>query len=277
MRAKELTQKFLKVEPKKIGIYGIYNISSEKIYIGQSRNIYKRINSHKSDLTRNKHINKHLQAAWNLYGELNFISGIIELCDISLLAEREKYWIDSIEKNDKYNMQEKVFTFSDEQIKNIKEKSKNKIGHKMSELGKIKWIEKNKGRKRTEEQIKNIILGRLKKGEFFSKESREKISLANKGKPKKPEAIEKMRLKKIGRRDTEETKRKKSESFKNSQLKKDLIKVEKICQFIWWILCLVTNMEFKVFIERDRKISHREVYKQNKLVLKQYVSNNSYN
>jgi group I intron endonuclease len=275
MKAKELLPLITKIDKSKIsGVYIIYNVITEKVYIGQSKNIYKRINMHKTNLYNNKHENNHLQNSWNKYKIISFIFGILEKCSIEKLKEREEYWIKSIEKSQRYNIIENCFTLTEEQIQKIRDKTKKRKGHQMSELGKIRWLEKNKGLKRSQESIKKIIEGRLKKGEFFSKESKEKISLIHKGKPKKLEAIEKMRLKKLGKKDSEETKKKKSEAFKNSKLRKDLIKIEKISQLIWWMICLINNIKFEVFIKRNPNISHRKIYKQNKLILQEYINNN---
>lgn len=60
------------------GIYKIVNITNSKVYIGQSNNIKKRWTEHRSALNNNRHVNVHLQNAWNKYGENNFEFVIIE-------------------------------------------------------------------------------------------------------------------------------------------------------------------------------------------------------
>lgn len=75
------------------GIYQIKNICNDKVYIGQSSDILKRFYNHKSELKRNKHTNKHLQRAWNTYGQNNFSFDILEECEIVSLDEREKWYI----------------------------------------------------------------------------------------------------------------------------------------------------------------------------------------
>ena len=62
---------------KRWGIYKILNKINGKFYIGSSRNIDKRLNDHKNLLRKEKHENKHLQSAWNKYGEENFIFEIL--------------------------------------------------------------------------------------------------------------------------------------------------------------------------------------------------------
>ena len=74
-------------------IYKIQNKTNGKTYIGQTKDFYKRIQKHLSDLRRGKAANKHLQRAFNKYGENNFEFSIVEKCPIESLDEREQYWI----------------------------------------------------------------------------------------------------------------------------------------------------------------------------------------
>lgn len=83
------------------GIYQIENKINSKVYIGSSNNIKRRWQKHKALLRHNKHPNSHLQAAWNKYGEDNFIFSIIELCNIDSLLDREQYFINT--RNPEYN------------------------------------------------------------------------------------------------------------------------------------------------------------------------------
>ena len=77
-----------------IGIYSITNLVNNKVYVGSSTNINHRFITHKSRLRNNIHCNKHLQNAWNKYGEENFKFEVIEECEEDKLTEREQYWID---------------------------------------------------------------------------------------------------------------------------------------------------------------------------------------
>jgi group I intron endonuclease len=76
------------------GIYCIENLVNHKKYIGQSIDIYNRWKDHIRELDGNRHRNKYLQRAWNKYEEHNFYFYILEECEISLLDEREIYYID---------------------------------------------------------------------------------------------------------------------------------------------------------------------------------------
>lgn len=75
------------------GVYMIKNIINNKIYIGQSSDIFNRWVKHKNFLKNNNHHNRHLQAAWNKYGEDAFLFSIIEQCSCDKLDNREIYWI----------------------------------------------------------------------------------------------------------------------------------------------------------------------------------------
>lgn len=63
------------------------------MYIGQSKNIKKRWHDHLQNLRQGTHINRHMQSAFQKYGESAFSFSVIEECDTSLLNEREQYWI----------------------------------------------------------------------------------------------------------------------------------------------------------------------------------------
>lgn len=76
------------------GIYGIRNIINGKLYVGQSSNIESRWKTHQYDLNHNRHHNKHLQAAWNSYGEDAFLFFVIEECHVKDLNGYEMFWID---------------------------------------------------------------------------------------------------------------------------------------------------------------------------------------
>lgn len=51
--------------------------------------MYNRHCRHFGELNRNVHNNKHLQNAWNKYGEESFEFNVLEYCDVELLNERE--------------------------------------------------------------------------------------------------------------------------------------------------------------------------------------------
>ena len=79
---------------KESGIYKITNLIDKKIYIGSACYLKRRKRQHFSLLKNNIHYNKHLQNAWNKYGEKNFKFEIIEECDKEILLKREQCWLD---------------------------------------------------------------------------------------------------------------------------------------------------------------------------------------
>lgn len=78
-----------------IGIYKITNLTNNKVYIGQSRNIQQRFATHRSRAfnQNSEDYNKYLYRAIRKYGLDNFSFEVIEQCSIEQLNEKEKYWI----------------------------------------------------------------------------------------------------------------------------------------------------------------------------------------
>lgn len=76
------------------GVYAIECSASGKYYIGSSAHIAARWSSHKSQLRLGRHSNKHLQNAWNCYGETSFRFTILEVCAPELVVDREQAWMD---------------------------------------------------------------------------------------------------------------------------------------------------------------------------------------
>lgn len=74
-----------------IGIYKITNQVNGKIYIGQSIDISRRWRQHRNASCYDSDIP--LYKAIKKYGIDNFTFEVIEECDMSLLNERELYWI----------------------------------------------------------------------------------------------------------------------------------------------------------------------------------------
>lgn len=92
------------------GIYKIVNAVTGKLYVGRSKNVFRRFKDHKYELRKNKHGNQYLQNAWNKYGEENFMWEVIELCSLDIISERESYWIKELNTLDRergYNIEER--------------------------------------------------------------------------------------------------------------------------------------------------------------------------
>jgi len=77
------------------GVYKILNLLDGKVYVGSStRTIKRRLWEHLYRLRLNKHINSHLQNAFNKYGESNFKFEIVEFCNSEDCLIREQYYKD---------------------------------------------------------------------------------------------------------------------------------------------------------------------------------------
>jgi group I intron endonuclease len=81
--------------PSASGIYAIIHVASGRRYVGSAVNIKRRIAKHLALLRAAKHWNRHLQASWAKHGATAFRFDAIELCDASVLLNREQRYIDA--------------------------------------------------------------------------------------------------------------------------------------------------------------------------------------
>lgn len=77
-------------------VYRIRNLINGKVYIGSAVDVNVRWYYHKYQLGKHNHHSKHLQRAWEKYGDANFVFEIIEETSISDLLKREQYYLDTI-------------------------------------------------------------------------------------------------------------------------------------------------------------------------------------
>lgn len=84
------------------GIYKIENLKNNKVYIGQSENIERRWNKHKSAAFNNKakEHNLPLYRSIRKYGVENFDFVVLELCLKKDLCEKELYYIKKYNSTD---------------------------------------------------------------------------------------------------------------------------------------------------------------------------------
>jgi group I intron endonuclease len=78
------------------GVYEILNTQSGKRYVGSALNIHRRWAEHRSGLRRGKHHSRHLQCAWNAYGEAEFEFRQLIVCAPQDLLLYEQIAIDTI-------------------------------------------------------------------------------------------------------------------------------------------------------------------------------------
>lgn len=150
----------------KAGIYCIQNEIDGKCYIGKSVNIPKRWKEHKASLRNGKHHNKHLQKAWDCYGEESFRFKVLEYANPNELADLE---IAYISKHKAFGDNGYNFTMGGEG---------GLLGMQKSEETRRKISEANKGRPHTPEE--KAHLSNTLKGRIFTEEHKKKIGEANK-------------------------------------------------------------------------------------------------
>ncbi len=93
-------------EKKMIGIYKIQNKQNQKIYIGQSNNIERRLKEHTSP---SRYLNSRVPIDWAIHflGKENFTYEVVEECSPEELSSKESYWIKYYKSNtDGYNRNE---------------------------------------------------------------------------------------------------------------------------------------------------------------------------
>jgi group I intron endonuclease len=100
----KVIRKLFKMERKyDCGVYQIRNLVNDRVYVGQSIHLSARKSHHFSDLKYNKHGNRHLQNAYNLYGKDNFVFEIVLYCEDFELTRYENA-IKHLHENNCYNI-----------------------------------------------------------------------------------------------------------------------------------------------------------------------------
>ena len=80
-------------------IYKIECKANSKIYVGRTCNYTRRKLEHFRYLRKGKHCNKHLQSAFNKYGEDKFEFSVIEETTSACVKERELYWFNKFKED----------------------------------------------------------------------------------------------------------------------------------------------------------------------------------
>ena len=200
---------------KVCGVYQIRNIINGKLYIGSSKNLKSRFQTHQKNLRNNYHENQHLQRAYNKYGKDNIIFEVIEICAIENQYLCEQYWIDKFFGDNCYNLNPiasrppspkgnvEVYKKVSHALKewhkdpeNKKKYSETHKGHYVSEETRIKLSKANKGKKPSKQCIEGYKKYRLE-NPHLSEETKRKISEAGKGRIHTEESKVKMRTKVI--------------------------------------------------------------------------------
>jgi group I intron endonuclease len=257
--------------PRASGIYKIVCTSTGKVYIGSSTDLRGRKSDHWSALRRGDHRNRMLQSAWNKYGENAFTYEVLELVLVSFLLEREQYWIDRLRCCDR----RKGFNLSPTAGSTLGKRHSLETRRKQSEVKKGKGdplspearrlvAEKNTGKKRSIETRQKIAESNRRR--VYSLETRQKIAEANrnrppyklsaeaclerserlKGKPRPPEVMAKVAAANRGRKRSEESRRKQSETLKGRKPSKSMMQASFNAVAKRWILTDPEGNEYHV-------------------------------
>lgn len=158
-----------------IGIYKLTNVINNKYYIGQSKNIEKRLKSHISDSKRvnNQRGQTPLYDDMRFFGHDNFRLEILEECKENELDEKEKYYIEKYDAiNDKkgYNQTKEAYGFKDPRI--IDESHSPEImemhGRRIREWNLKQWQDPDYREKKSKE-LSELQIKRLKDPEYYNK------------------------------------------------------------------------------------------------------------
>lgn len=141
------------------GIYKIISIRDNKFYVGSTNNFANRNKYHFRYLRKNKHWNKHLQNAYNLYGEDNF------------KFVTEKHIIDNISTDELLQLEQEYLDKYQAETPELLYNTNYKANKPPSRIGSHPTI--------TEEHKYKISLQR---GWKHTQESKEKMSKSRKGK-----------------------------------------------------------------------------------------------
>lgn len=191
--------------PTASGIYRITCTANGKIYVGSASNLRERRQHHFRDLRRNEHCNQYLQRAWNKYGPDTFMFEVLEYVLLpELLTAREQYWFDHLRPFGHRGF-------------NIERVAGSPLGRKHTPESRAKLSAAKKGKPNPHPGNNYSVRGRplslehrskisaahrgkpgTNLGKKYTPEHRSKISNSLRGRKSSPEAIEKIRLTKIG-------------------------------------------------------------------------------
>lgn len=152
-----------------------------KVYVGSAIDLRKRAREHFRLLSQGKHINPHLQAAYNKYGAEAFVFSVIEYCEPEQLLAVEQQYLDA--------------TIGVRPVYNICPMAGSSLGRPHGPEARAKISKAHKGRVSPLRGVK------------LSEETKRKLSEAKRGKkrrPQTPETIEKRCKKLRGQKRTPE-------------------------------------------------------------------------
>lgn len=134
------------VTTKQPGVYMILHIASDTRYVGSAADtIAARWGTHRYGLRHNTHRNKHLQQAWNKYGEAAFAFIVLENVVADDVLDAEERWFQKFKR-------------AGLRLYNVREHVKSQLGFRHSEESKARMSQAQTGLKKqlSEEGLANI-------------------------------------------------------------------------------------------------------------------------
>jgi group I intron endonuclease len=169
------------------GVYEIRNTVNGHRYIGSAVDLNRRHYEHFCRLRSEKHINRHLQKAWLMYGGERFIFSILETCDHAALVEREQFYLDTLipEYNICRTAQSTLGLIPSPETR--------------AKISATKIRKKVKATPEIRAKISRALIGnKYAEGHIHAPETRARMSETHKGMAISPEACEKISASKIG-------------------------------------------------------------------------------
>lgn len=156
------------------GIYKIINVINNKFYVGSAVDFTKRKRRHWWALRSQRHANKHLQAAWNKYGEDAFKFVIVEEIPVgSDILAAENVWLkEHVGKEYCYNLGSDAIAFTRGCYGEKNPMWGKKFNH--TDEAKARISKASKERIQTEEE--KAKRRKSMQGHIVSKETKDKIS-----------------------------------------------------------------------------------------------------
>lgn len=185
-------------------IYKIINVVNNKFYVGSTNNMLQRAATHRKRLRAGKHHAKHLQSAWNKYGEASFVFAVVETLpdDVSLFEAEDRWLAEHYGKEYCYNasryadapMRGRIGALHFAYGSTMPDDQRNKVSAGLKKYYAEGGTHPRLGQSLTEESRAKISASRKGKnagsehyrfGKTLSEEVRKKIGDAQRGKPKK--------------------------------------------------------------------------------------------
>jgi group I intron endonuclease len=179
------------------GIYKIINVLNNKFYVGSAVSFVARKRRHWWALRSQRHANKHLQSAWNKYGEAAFIFVIVEELEIGVdILAAETVWLkEHVGKEYCYNLGTEAIAFTRGWVGEKNPMWGKTFSH--TEGAKARISAASKSRIQTDEEKSKRI--KTMQGHFVAPSTRAKISASlsgeknfNYGKPRSQGFIDKV-------------------------------------------------------------------------------------